>query len=802
MIKKLLLLLFLTLLAPAAAIAQLGVGSWKQFPTFRDVEQLIETPDMVYCLSAGTLTGFDIEKEETKIYDTSNLLTETGISSIHYNPSGKYLAVVYPSCGIDILFDNGKMVSLPDIKEAVLNSAPVINDVAFSTGKMFVATNFGIVVFDDKKMEVAQSAMWDKDVTQVAATDEYIAMYIKSDNIIWMVKNGDRINDPAKFHHISLAHFGNIIYSIAGLSGNKFLVETSRSSKRTPFISTFRTDTNEAYPDTQLPITSKGLKPCKKGQYFYGNDNTLIVDTEGNTTLTGIPTQLQGKEIAFWDSPSKVWAGDSEGFAQYSFADGQAPTVIFDKIKGEALSCTRVGNLYVSPTGKLYVYHYGWSIKNPGDWPNSGSTPSYVNVIENGKIRDVTPMKNGKTLLNSTYQIVEDPTDPDCYFATSYNGGIYRIKDNAVKTIYDQTNSTFKANWGNTYMAQCITTDKEGNLIASKWKSKTVAGDNLFNAISFDNLKKDKTTSQDWISYDKGLNPDIYGDSDECMLLCRKSNTLIFSWRNAYGIVFRDTKGTFSPADDSNCYKHATFTDQDGKTLTMGNQVYALMEDSRGRVWVGHTKGVFIIPNPADFSNPDFRIQSIKVPRNDGTNFADYLLDGENVLSIAEDGIGRKWIGTANSGVYLVNENGTEILENFNVDNSILTTNSIYAVACDPNSNAVYFGSTDGLVEYISDAAPASSDYSDVYAYPNPVRPEYTGWITVKGLMDSSLVKIADASGNVFFEGKSNGGLLSWDGCDASGNRVKTGVYYVFASQGGTDGASSSAAVTKILVVN
>jgi hypothetical protein len=103
------------------------------------------------------------------------------------------------------------------------------------------------------------------------------------------------------------------------------------------------------------------------------------------------------------------------------------------------------------------------------------------------------------------------------------------------------------------------------------------------------------------------------------------------------------------------------------------------------------------------------------------------------------------------------------------------------------------------LAQYNSSSAPAADDYSDVYAYPNPVRPDYTGWIVVKGLMDNSLVKIADAAGNVFFQGVSEGGMITWDGCDSRGQRVKTGVYYVFASQNAT--GSASGAVTKILVV-
>ncbi len=100
---------------------------------------------------------------------------------------------------------------------------------------------------------------------------------------------------------------------------------------------------------------------------------------------------------------------------------------------------------------------------------------------------------------------------------------------------------------------------------------------------------------------------------------------------------------------------------------------------------------------------------------------------------------------------------------------------------------------------YHSANAPAADDYSDVYAYPNPVTPDYTGDITITGLMDKSLVKIADAAGNVFHQTVSEGGMVTWDGCDPSGARVKSGVYFVFASQ---NSSGSSGVVTKILVIN
>jgi hypothetical protein len=111
----------------------------------------------------------------------------------------------------------------------------------------------------------------------------------------------------------------------------------------------------------------------------------------------------------------------------------------------------------------------------------------------------------------------------------------------------------------------------------------------------------------------------------------------------------------------------------------------------------------------------------------------------------------------------------------------------------------VYIGLSTGLITYSSTTVAAATDYSNVYAYPNPVRPDYTGWITVTGLMDNSLVKIADAAGNVVYQTRSNGGMAVWDGCNASGDRVSTGVYFVFASQNENDNAT--AVVTKIMVV-
>ena len=151
--------------------------------------------------------------------------------------------------------------------------------------------------------------------------------------------------------------------------------------------------------------------------------------------------------------------------------------------------------------------------------------------------------------------------------------------------------------------------------------------------------------------------------------------------------------------------------------------------------------------------------------------------------------------------MYLVNADGSEVLQHYTSDNSTLPSNIIYSICCSTVSNSVYVGTEEGLVEIYSDASQPSADFGNVYAYPNPVRPEYTGNIAITGLMDNSLVKIADSAGNVVRSLRSVGGTAIWDGCNSSGRRVKTGVYFVLTSQ--SDGSNSSGTVaTKILFVN
>ena len=86
----------------------------------------------------------------------------------------------------------------------------------------------------------------------------------------------------------------------------------------------------------------------------------------------------------------------------------------------------------------------------------------------------------------------------------------------------------------------------------------------------------------------------------------------------------------------------------------------------------------------------------------------------------------------------------------------------------------------------------------NVYAYPNPVKPDYTGLITITGLTYNADIKIVTSNGVLVAEGRSNGGSFTWNGCDRNGKRVVSGVYMVeTATQEGKKGIVCKIAIVR-----
>mgnify|MGYP003419436880 FL=1 len=365
-----------------------------------------------------------------------------------------------------------------------------------------------------------------------------------------------------------------------------------------------------------------------------------------------------------------------------------------------------------------------------------------------------------------------------------------KVTGGKVVNNYNWENSPMEHALGGYYCSPIIALDKAGNLWAAQ--SSAPAGKSFFVLPQAKQAQK-AVTASDWITVNvPGASPSKFS----VLTTLRSSNVKVFSDGTFGGsLFFINDGGTPSANPTTKSYSSGSLFDQDGNIVNWNN-IYTLTEDQNGNVWMGTNDGVLVF-NPADAFKSDFRLHHIKVPRNDGTNLADYLLNGIAVSHIAVDASNRKWICTNGSGLFLVSADGTTVISQFNTDNSPLLSDVVYRVCPDPYSNAVYVTTSNGMMIYRTNSTPGENSFSNVVAYPNPVRPDYYGLITITGLMENSLVKIADASGNVVKQLKSVGGECTWDGTVDGAERVKSGVYFVFASQ--ADG--SEAAVTKILIV-
>lgn len=381
-----------------------------------------------------------------------------------------------------------------------------------------------------------------------------------------------------------------------------------------------------------------------------------------------------------------------------------------------------------------------------------------------------------------------DPKNPEHVFAGG-RAGLYEFLNGKLKRYFNKDNSLLRPSvhkgieLGNDYVViQGLVFDRKNNLWILNSGTKTT---------SLLKLSPDGTMTD----YSK---PELMNKGLSLHVMRRPildSRGLIWFVNSHY-----EAPGLFcyNPETDKlNVYNN--FKNQDGSSI-MVIQMRCVVEDAYQNIWVGTNVGPLRLTTE-QMKNPSEAIfEQIKIPRNDGTNLADYLLAGVDISCMAIDGGGRKWFGTNGNGVYLISADNMKQVQHFLSDNSKLISNNIESIAINDKTGEVFIGTDKGLCSYMSDATKPSDNPGgeETYAYPNPVRPNYTGLITVVGLAFNSDVKIVTTNGVLVAKGTSNGGTFTWDGNDLNGKRVASGVYMVQTS----DQEGNNGTVCKIAIVN
>ena len=448
----------------------------------------------------------------------------------------------------------------------------------------------------------------------------------------------------------------------------------------------------------------------------------------------------------------------------------------------------------LSPDGPHYN-HFGFMrfLNNKlytcnGDYTHSSGIQIYDNNnwinYQNEGISDVTGLS-----YMGAFCLDVDPKNENHIFAGSRNG-LYEFKDGQFVSFYNSNNSPIEPFDGKTLEYELVSDvkyDSNGDI----WLLNSSAPNTSM--IRYVNGSFTKLNHAELMKLNSGA------------IKNRSNAEMRGIFFDSQGLMWFVNNNWYTPAFyqyDTNSDKltaYENFVNQDGTVQNPQLGVRCIAEDLQHNIWIGTSAGPFVFERK-EINNGGTTLTQVKVPRNDGTNYADYLLANTDILSMAIDGGNRKWFGTNGNGVYLISaDNMTQILH-FTTADSPLLSNIVKSIAVNPASGEVCFGTDNGLCSYISDATQSNTEMTsdNVWAYPNPVEPNYTGPITITGLTLNADVKILSANGAIINEGRSNGGTYTWDGCDQKGRRVASGVYMVATAT--SDGKKGT--VCKIAIIN
>lgn len=797
---RLKLLLSLTFLFTGAFSFAQKIGTWEtHFSYVSEIDTIVEAGDKIYVLTDGKLYGYYPEDDHLEIYvkaDRGN----SDIVVVGYNEKNDALLIYRSNYEIDILYSNGGIVSIPYLKDATQNINKTIREIYCVDDFAYFSAAFGVLVINVAKEEIKEVGLFNKDFHSTCifegylygATQDGVKRIKLTDNMLdfsnWETFDVSSKSDQKDFRD---ANVFKIFQFNDKLCFHVLQEENGQEAKR---VYSLDGESNRLSVIDGYAVM--GLDYVSNDKIISSRWGQVIVYERDQSYYFRIPVNAKGLNqsvIPKKGTTDEFWAG----IPGHSLNQIKRLEESYETIKDQ-----------IAPSGPwnntpFYTTHDGTRllVTGGGYAASRFDTPGYLSTYKNGKwsLFDKSEVDSKLGVNARDYNsVITDPLDRTRMFVSSWGGGLYEFKDDKPKTVHTPSSTggvledIYDGRYGDTFIRLGnMAFDKSGNL----WVTNAL----VKSPIKI--LMKDGTWGKASHAEIAILDPDeIESDpkatSARGIMIDRYNRKWIFSqFKNPYLFILDDSGTPTSSADDKKKYTDS-FVDQDNKTVN-ATIFYDVKEDLTGNIWVATDAGPFVVYGASNILTRSLIFNKIKIPRNDGTNNVDILLEGTEIKALAIDGANRKWLGTP-YGAYLISANGQETIHHFNIDNSPMPSNDVISLSIDPDNGTVYIGTSKGLVSYVSDAITGKSDYSNVYAFPNPVRPDYEGVITITGLQSDSNIKITDVKGNILKQGPSLGGQYVWDGRNPSGTKVDTGVYLVF----GATADGKSGVVTKILVVN
>lgn len=812
------------------ATAATAAGTWRMHPTFDGrVTHVFDTPDHVYFTSRVlpdnnwifndpyfSLFRYDKKGDELISVGSDNLLSDNIFLNAAYCREKRYLMTIDSDYFIDLIHDDGRTERVPGYAVASLPASKGVNGITFTPGsdRAYLATDFGYVSINDRKCEIGESRDYGEKLLSVAKVGSHIVA-IHGGRVVSAPESSPRYNltdytgtidceNPITLYPLSektclLFSGGGAPYRIRVISEDEN--GELKVGEENVDVLYFSAEYNKDGLMVTDPGTIYQFYPDGSHKTFW-RPELDYVHSSGSYDLTEMWEARERKGLRGFGKEGDGWTLTHD----YIIPDSPAPFI------STCIQPTADGGILMSNFGHLQHfanYH--------------GQSPLLLSRYKEGRWDNpcapyMAPEQ--PVVIQDPYGFSIDPDNPDYIYASSQFSGFARLSLTDPADVIHFANPSNPLKDGPGFVALAPDQRSTNNYSCSFSIPRFDTRGNLWTMLAnFDYGSDRKLHIYCWEAADRKASTsasdvrlpksflvegfDVSHFQDLIPLTTGANRDLLLfaaeNWVPVIAII--DTGGTPTDPADDKVTKLETFTDQDGSTFDV-HYISAVYEDpATGRVWVGHSEGVFHF-SPADLIAGNRRVVRVKVARNDGTNLADYLLNGVPVYDIKRDGNGNKWFATGGAGAVCTTPDGKTILDEVTASTTPLPDNMVYGLGYVADRGSMLFSTIKGIAEYIPSATggPADGD-EELKVYPNPVRPGFGGYVTIDGLSDGALVKIVDGGGNIVKElGPSAGSSVEWDVTNHQFKRVASGVYFILAS-GGTD-ADSRVRKGKVLVVN
>jgi len=747
------------------------VGKWRDHLSYNNLTRVAVGEERVYGAAGGGLFYYDTEEGSLHRMNKTTLLNDVGVGTFAYDPDSRWLLIAYTNSNIDLVKDD-RTTNLSDIKRSNLSGNKSINNIRFHDRYAYLACGFGIVVIDLNRSEIKETYYIGPEgspmnINDVAFTDSLIIA--ATDNGLLYAPQGHALL------HVASTWTSDSTSLLAGQSVKQLeyhdglLLALSQSDNDTTLYSagdnlSFAPRLTDAI--SRIQIAEGLILVCQPHTIDLYDDQFQLRHQIG--ALDWLTMEAHDATL---DGSGHLWVAHAwAGLVEMSLSDPASTFATHTPAGPVSDDVYRLKSydhdLMVCPGGHTSTYAGSYLPANLYTY----------SVQENWR-----QLSDPNGLRGTMYDIIDvavNPRDSKTRMAAAWGYGIVEIRDNEMTALYNEQNSDgtltpYTSDSYSTLLTGAVAYDQEGNV----WMTNSLQPYGLVCRTSDGSWRRYNTLS-------------MVGSNDIDHILCDSITGYKYFWGRANKIFVHDGESRMAYIDPNYNAKLETHT------------VNALVQDHSGNLWLGTNKGVKVIYNAAQaFSNggegerAPVTCSNILYNEN-GIN--EYLLAYEGITCMAVDGANRKWVGTSGGGLYLLSANGLEQLAHFTASDSPLFSDKIVSLSILPWTGELFIGTDKGLQSYRATATYAYGEpQEEIYAFPNPVRPDYDGPIAIKGFSRNALIHITDAAGHTLFSTTAHGGQAVWDGRTNSGDRVASGVYFVFASS--EDGSVRS--VAKILVV-